>query len=81
MICFDVIIDLITDILADCACVLLLFVLARTQLPLNNIDAEQNDRRLAEDIFKCIFLNQDVCISIKGLFLRVQLTLLQHWFR
>ena len=34
-----------------------------------------------DDIFKCIFLNEKVWISIKSLFLRVQLTISKHWFR
>ena len=43
-----------------------------------------NRRPFADDIFECIFLNENVWISIKissKFFLRVQLTIFQHWFR
>ena len=31
----------------------------------NTLRPRQNERQSAEDIFKCIFLNENVCISIK----------------
>ena len=40
---------------------------------------------LADDTFKCKFVNENILISIKkihwSLFLMVQLTICQHWFR
>ena len=50
----------------------------------NSLRPRQNGSRFADDIFKCIFLNENVRISIKihwSLFPRVQLILSQHWFR
>ena len=44
----------------------------------------QNGSHFADDIFKCISLNENVWIRLKfhwSLFLRVQLTIIQHWFR
>ena len=32
---------------------------------LNTLRPRQNERHFADDIFKCIFLNENVCISIK----------------
>ena len=43
-----------------------------------------NGCHFTDDIFRCIFVNEKFCILIKFhwiLFLRVQLTLRQHWFR
>ena len=40
----------------------------------------QNGHLFADDIFKCIFFNENVWISIK-ISLRIQLTIFQHWFR
>ena len=43
----------------------------------------QNCRHFADYIFRCIFVNEKICILIKiywSLFLRVQLTIIQHWF-
>ena len=51
---------------------------------INTLRPRQNGRHFADDIFKCIFLNENVWIPIKislSLFLRVQLTISQHWFR
>ena len=51
---------------------------------LNTLRPRQNGRHFADDIFKCIFLNENVWIPIKihwRLFVRVQLTIFQHWFR
>ena len=31
---------------------------------LNTLRLRQNHRHFADDIFKCIFLNEDICISI-----------------
>ena len=45
---------------------------------------KQHDRNFPDDIFKCIFLNDNVWISLRfhwSLFPRVQLTIFQHWFR
>ena len=50
----------------------------------NTLRTSQNERHLADDIFKCIFLNENVWFPIKfhwNLFLRVELTKIQHWFR
>ena len=48
----------------------------------NTLRPRQNGRRF--DIFKCIFLNEKFDFRFKfhwSLFLRVQLTIFQHWFR
>ena len=34
-------------------------------MPLNTSRLEQNGRRFADDIFKCIFLNENISILIK----------------
>ena len=50
----------------------------------NTLRPRQNGRCFAYDTFKCIFLNENVRIFIEislSLFLRVQLTIFQHWFR
>ena len=50
----------------------------------NTLRPRQNGRHFTDDVFKCIFLNGNLWISIKfqlGLFLRVQFTIFQHWFR
>ena len=36
-----------------------------THCPLNTWRPTQNGRRFADDVFKCIFLNANVCISFK----------------
>ena len=44
----------------------------------------QDGRHFPDDIFKCIFLNENIWIFITispNLFLRVELTIFQHWFR
>ena len=44
----------------------------------------QNSCHFADNIFRCIFVNEKLCILItffKNLLLRVQLTIIQHWFR
>ena len=48
------------------------------------ISAGQNGGHFTDDIFRLIFVNDKFCILIKvhwNLFLRVQLTISQHWFR
>ena len=50
---------------------------------LNTLRLRQNGRHFPDDIFKCIFFNENVWIFIKislRLFLRVQLTIFHHWF-
>ena len=50
---------------------------------INTLRLKQNGCHFADIIFKCVFLHEKVCISI-GIslkFLRVQLTISQHWFR
>ena len=50
----------------------------------NTLSPWQNGRQFADDIFKCIFLKENLKILITislDLFLRVQLPILQHWFR
>ena len=44
----------------------------------------QNGRHFADDIFKCTFMNENFVFWFEfhwSLFLRVQLTISQHWFR
>ena len=51
---------------------------------LNSLRLRRNRCHFADDIFKSIFLNENVLISIKfhwSLFPRVQLMIFQHWFR
>ena len=50
----------------------------------NTLRPRQNGRHFADDIFKCIFLYEMYEFRLKfhwSLFLRVQLTIFQHWFR
>ena len=49
----------------------------------NTLRPRQNGRHFADDVFKCIFLNGNlwILILIKSLFLRVKLSISQHWFR
>ena len=51
----------------------------------NSISPGQNGRHFADDIFRCIFVNEIFFLfwlKFNGiLFLRVQLTISQHWFR
>ena len=50
----------------------------------NSFPPGQNGRHFADDIFRCIFVNEKICIWLKfhwSLFLRLQLTINQHWFR
>ena len=66
----------------SCSCNLLGSV--RENWLVNTLRPRQNGRHSADDIFKCIFLNENVWIPIKihwNLFLRVELTIFQHWFR
>ena len=51
---------------------------------INTLRPGQNYCHFADESFKCICLNKNVRILIKyhwSLFLRVQLTISQHWFR
>ena len=51
---------------------------------LNTLKPRQNCRHFADDIFKCIFLNENVWISFKismKFVPKVELTIFQHWFR
>ena len=44
----------------------------------------QNGHQFADDIFKCIFIDEDICISIwlsLKFVPRVELTIVQHWFK
>ena len=41
----------------------------------------QNWRHFAGDIFKCIFLNENAWIFHWSVFLKFELTIIQHWFR
>ena len=51
-------------------------------IPINTLRPRQNGCDFSNDIFKWIFLNENVWILIKiSLFLRVQLTISQHCFR
>ena len=50
----------------------------------NSSPAGPNGRHFADDIFRCILLNEKFCILFRispKLFLRCQLTISQHWFR
>ena len=50
----------------------------------NILRPRQNGRHFADDIFKCIFVNENARVSIKIsklLFLMIQLTIFQHRFR
>ena len=51
---------------------------------INTLRPRQNGRHFADDTSNSIFVNENVSISIEfhwSLFLRVQLTIFQHWFR
>ena len=54
-------------------------------LRINSSLPGRNGRHFANDVFKCIFVNETFCISIKkihrSLLLMVQLTITRHWFR
>ena len=49
----------------------------------NSSPPGQNGRHFADDIYGFIFVNEEFYILIKilSLFIRVQLTITQHWFR
>ena len=54
------------------------------QVLVNTLRLRKNGRHFPNNIFICIFLDENVWISIKihwSLFLGVQLTIFQHWFR
>ena len=42
---------------------------------------KQNGRHFSDVIFRCIFFDENWCIWIEIMFSRVQLTIIQHWFR
>ena len=48
---------------------------------LNSFPPGQNGRHFADDIFRCIFLNENLWFSVKISFNFVQLTIFQHLFR
>ena len=51
---------------------------------LNILRPRQNGCHFADNIFKCIFLNENVWISLEislKFIHRIQLTIFQHWFR
>ena len=51
---------------------------------INSSPPGQNGCLFADDVFRCIFLNEKICILIKNspkVVPRVQLTITQHWFR
>ena len=50
----------------------------------NTLRPRQNCHHFVHNIFKCIFLKENVWISLRmlwSLFLGFELTILQHWFR
>ena len=49
--------------------------------PYNTLRPRQSGRHFPDDISKCIFLNKNVWIPLKNLFLGFDLTIFQHWFR
>ena len=58
-------------------------LLAVSHCTVNSSPPGQNGRHFADNIFRCIFVNEKICILIKislRLFLSVQLTINQHWF-
>ena len=53
-----------------------------TWFVINTLRLRRDDHHFADDIFKYMFLNENVWISLKyhrSLFLRAQLTIFQHW--
>ena len=53
-------------------------------ISLNTLNPRQNDRRVADGIFKCMHLNENSWTSLKfhwSLLLRVKSKLFRHWFR
>ena len=58
--------------------------LYNTCLDINTLGLKQNNRHIVDNIFKCIFLNENVWLSIEislTFVPREQLTILHHWFR
>ena len=51
------------------------------RLPLNTLRPGQNGHHFSDDIFKSIFLNENVWISVEIMLKFVHLTILQRWFR
>ena len=59
-------------------------VVIELSLGVNTLRLRPYGRHFADDIFKCIFLKENICISSKislKIFPKVQLTIFQHWFR
>ena len=59
-------------------------VILHYTMVINTLRPRENGRHFADDIFKCIFTNENLWISIKfhwSLFPRVQLTIFQHRFK
>ena len=77
-------IDALTSMIDGNMCSIHLRIAGVVHFNVNTLRPRQNGRHLPDNIFKCIFLNENVRIPIKirrSLFLRVQLTIFQHWFR
>ena len=52
--------------------------------PINSSPHGQNGRHFTDDIFRCRFVNEKFVFGLKlywNSFLRVQMTITQHWFR
>ena len=62
---------------ADRVMTIIIDIDADVQTGFNTLRPRQNGCHFPDNIFKCIFLNENVWI----LFLKVQLTIFQHWFR
>ena len=61
-----------------------LYIIKLSEHKHNTLRPRPNDRYFADDIFKCIFLNENVEFRLKfhwSAFLRVQLTTCHHWLR
>ena len=59
-------------------------LLVLIQQTFNTLRPRQNGRHVSDDIFKCIFLNENVWISLKiwlNSVLRFKLIIFQQWFR
>ena len=50
----------------------------------NHLPPGQNGRQFADDVVRCIYVNEKIVFWLKfywSLFLKVHLTITQHWFR
>ena len=62
------------------------YIIAKCSTSVNSLRPRQNGHLFADDTFKRIFLNENIRISTflveihRSLFLRVLLTIFQHWF-